>query len=292
MERCNLSAQAVALIYNWWSWYPHLRESRTFDLKVPHGDICALRYRVPFRHTAVILRHMSASDRPVFDLPEFTALQVRLAVALVLSFTVHLSLIYLLPVRPPSHAPAAPVLQVTLEEGRLTATRQVTDVPPVLAAAREAAAATVPRPRQQAASTLPDVDLAKPAAPPDVAETLPVPADAPALALELPLAEDPVYYTARELDRHPAAARPILPDYPEEAVREGVEGSVTLRLLIDEKGGLHEVAVVDADPPGMFEEVALAAFRAGNFLPGERAGRAVKSRILIKVRWEQGQARK
>jgi protein TonB len=234
---------------------------------------------------------MSPSDRPVFDLPEFTALQVRLAVALVLSFTVHLSLIYLLPVRPPSHALPVSALQVTLEEGRLAATRQVAEVPPVLVATREEAPATVLKPRQQAASTLPDVDLAKPIAPPDIAETLPAPAAAPALALEVPLAEDPVYYSAKELDRHPAAARPIVPDYPQEAVRDGVEGSVTLRLAIDEKGALREVAVVDADPPGVFEAVALAAFRAGHFLPGERAGRAVKSRILIKVRWEQGQAR-
>lgn len=234
---------------------------------------------------------MRPDESKTLGLPEITPFQARLVLALGLSLAFHLALVFLLPVRPAARV-APPVLQVTLEEGRLTATRQVTEVPPVLAAVPEAAAVTVPRPRQQAASTLPDVDLAKPAAPPDAAETLPVPAAAPALALELPLAEDPVYYTARELDRHPAAARPIVPDYPEEAEREGLEGSVTLRLLIDEKGALREVAVVDADPPGVFEEVALAAFRAGNFLPGERAGRAVKSRILIKVRWEQGQARK
>ncbi len=29
LERCNLSARAVALIYNWWSWYVRLAQART-----------------------------------------------------------------------------------------------------------------------------------------------------------------------------------------------------------------------------------------------------------------------
>ena len=29
MERCNLSARAVALIYNWWSWYVRLAHPKT-----------------------------------------------------------------------------------------------------------------------------------------------------------------------------------------------------------------------------------------------------------------------
>jgi hypothetical protein len=29
MERCNLSAKAVALVYNWWSWYVRLAHPKT-----------------------------------------------------------------------------------------------------------------------------------------------------------------------------------------------------------------------------------------------------------------------
>lgn len=105
-------------------------------------------------------------------------------------------------------------------------------------------------------------------------------------ALEVPLLEDPTWYPAKQLDVHPAALYPIKPDYPEKGAEQGVEGKVVLLLLIDEAGAVKEVTVMEANPEGIFEESALAAFSNARFAPAQKNGRAVKSRVLIRVSYE------
>jgi protein TonB len=117
-------------------------------------------------------------------------------------------------------------------------------------------------------------------APPDTAarnQSSPLP------ALDIPLAEDPTYYPGKQLDVHPAALQPIVPAYPDAVSFAGIEGTVTVLLLIDEFGTVRDVSVVEATPPGYFEESALAAFRSARFTAAIKDGRAVKSRVLIRV---------
>jgi protein TonB len=65
---------------------------------------------------------------------------------------------------------------------------------------------------------------------------------------------------------------------------------VTLLLLVDETGQVHECSVVDARPEGIFEEAALGAFRSARFSPGRKDGRNVRSRVLVKVVFNPDQA--
>jgi TonB family protein len=60
---------------------------------------------------------------------------------------------------------------------------------------------------------------------------------------------------------------------------------VVLRLLINERGTVDEVTVVRAEPIGVFEKSALAAFRGARFSPGMRYGAAVKSQLLVEVQY-------
>ena len=110
----------------------------------------------------------------------------------------------------------------------------------------------------------------------------PPPADDPLPPVEMPLLADPTWYQAAQLDVFPVAREPVRPAYPEgEAAASG--GEVTLLLLVDETGRVHECSVVDARPAGVFDDAALAAFRAARFVPGRRDGREVRSRVLVKV---------
>jgi len=207
-----------------------------------------------------------------FDIPEIQAAEARLILALVLSLALHLALLLLVQVRPPPRPQPQRILQVTLAERP--------------AAARRLAEVVVAPPAQPSPAA--SVAGAGPEQPPAVPSLqLPIPAAAsPLPTLDIPLADDPIYYTAKQLDVHPAAALPIAPDYPEGAAGGDVEGFVTLKLLIDESGAVREVSAVDAQPPGVFEVSAVAAFRAARFLPGQRNGRPVKSQILIRVTYE------
>src|SRR5690606_7916357 len=46
-------------------------------------------------------------------------------------------------------------------------------------------------------------------------------------------------------DSRPQTISPVLPDYPREAERRGIRARVRLRLLIDERGRIKEVEIVD-----------------------------------------------
>lgn len=125
-----------------------------------------------------------------------------------------------------------------------------------------------------------------PAPPPPASEAASPSPQASATGVDLPLTEDPTFYPAAKVDVHPQALRKIEPAYPNAAADAGVQGEVTLLLLIDEYGVVKEASVADAKPEGWFEESALEAFKNARFTPAERKGRAVKSRVLIRVSYE------
>lgn len=105
--------------------------------------------------------------------------------------------------------------------------------------------------------------------------------------LAVPLAEDPTYYPARQLDASATPANPVMPDYPPRAAERNIVGKVVLLLLIDEKGDVRDASIVSAEPEGWgFEESALAAFQGQKFKPAVKNGHAVKSRFLLSVTFE------
>ena len=105
------------------------------------------------------------------------------------------------------------------------------------------------------------------------------PAPPPPADPGLPPAPD--YFAGGRLDPGPRPLEDVDPLYPEEAKQQ--EGSVVLRLLINEAGTVDNVAVVRAYPAGLFERSALEAFGKAKFSPGRMLGVAVKSQITIEV---------
>lgn len=212
------------------------------------------------------------NSQPVQDeVPDAAA---RFALALVASLALHLALIFGVQIKVVQQEERpSPLMEVRIERlaGEESSATLLTGFP----AARVANEREVPAREEKA-------PLARPVAP--AAEPEPT---APLLpTLEIPLIENPTWYPAKQVDVHPAALHPIKPDYPDKAAEQGVEGSVVLLLLIDEAGRVKEATVAEANPEGYFEASALAAFRPARFAPAQRQGRAVKSRVLIRVTYE------
>lgn len=63
-----------------------------------------------------------------------------------------------------------------------------------------------------------------------------------------------------------------------------------LTLLIDEAGSVNEVSVVEAEPAGNLEGAVRRAFASARFSPARKDGRAVKSRVMISVSYNSGEA--
>jgi len=67
-----------------------------------------------------------------------------------------------------------------------------------------------------------------------------------------------------------------VPCYPDSAYKERVSGAVLVDVIIDEDGKVISAEVAEAQPEGVFDEVALEAALECTFKPMTFEGRAVK----------------
>ncbi len=114
-------------------------------------------------------------------------------------------------------------------------------------------------------------------APPDLGPT-----SAPALPTA-PLGVDTTWYQVRQVDSQPRALTRVEPRYPEQARRRNLEGTLKLMLKIDDLGRVQSAEVVEADPPGVFEETAQEAFRKIRFQPAMKDGRPVRIQAYYRI---------
>ena len=201
----------------------------------------------------------------------------RFALALLASLALHLALILGVQIKAAQQSgKTQSVMEVRIE-------RAAGEVSSVLFSASEPAVVQVTKESESLEPVRDQKEVPPPAMPasPAVEQASPL-----LPALEIPLLEDPTWYPAKQVDVHPTALYPIKPGYPEKGVELGVDGKVVLLLLIDETGLVKEVSVMEAEPEGVFEESALVAFRNARFAPAQKNGRAVKSRVLIRVSYE------
>lgn len=215
-------------------------------------------------------------------LPDSRTSWQRFGVALLLSAALHAWLVVALPVKPSRHA-GRPGRAL---EARLVARQEPAAAKPTAVAGRKEAVA----PARDAVAPPPEPPKAAPEPPPEPlpqAESRvdPPPVEGPP-GIEVPQVEDPEFYPARMLDRFPKPVAEVELRYPQLANNEDLNGTVTLLLLIDELGMVVKASVVEADPPGYFEDAAIEAFRSVLFTPAQRDGKVVKSRLVVQVSFD------
>lgn len=97
---------------------------------------------------------------------------------------------------------------------------------------------------------------------------------------------DPTYFPSEQLDEAPRLLGDIRQVYPARARNAGIEGFVTLSLLINERGEVDEINVVKSQPVGFFEDAAIAMLRGQRFTPATKRGEVVKSLWQKTVRFK------
>jgi protein TonB len=144
------------------------------------------------------------------------------------------------------------------------------------------------------------------AASPEVRETVALDvADHPAVEAELPDLEPnpprPLVRAspqAETLEPEAAPARPevsysetyvilhmVKPTYPPRELADGIEGNVTVELLVDERGRVVEATVLSALGPVSFQESTLEAVREFRFQPATEDGKPITMRIKFLVKF-------
>jgi len=205
------------------------------------------------------------------DLP---ALLARLLVALVASVALHLGLMQLFSSLPagkpvPASAPRLTARLAPLPQADAPAPVPAPLQPPV-AAASASGAGPAPAPPKTAAP-------AEPATP-----------QAGSSATNLVRLPAPRYYRSNELDDKPGLAMAITPQYPATAMQTKQGGRVVLRLLINDRGGLDDISVLEAEPAGVFNDSALEAFRSARFVPGKLEGLDVRTQLDLELSYVPG----
>lgn len=137
-----------------------------------------------------------------------------------------------------------------------------------------------PTDRWKAEPTRPRPIVDTPAGPAPFALDPPA-ADPGPVTIAPPLAE-PMFRQAR---MDPGAIGRFQPPYPSSMVRNGVEGSVTVKVLIGADGRVRSIELVDATHAAFFDTTRDHALRAWRFQPATRDGVAVESWRTMTVRF-------
>lgn len=183
-----------------------------------------------------------------------------------ISIGLHGALIALVKIAPPREMPATHTM-----EARLVPANQTREVPLYLPDL-----------------TSPAIDeilaYAPPPASPVVNQPLPPPAtqETPIPQIEIPLAVDLHYYSARELDTTPIG------NLPDPVLPETLSGKVKYRIKVEEDGRVSDVEVISVDIPNEGDAAAALAntetlIRATRFRPGMKQGRAVRAVVVYEL---------
>ena len=73
------------------------------------------------------------------------------------------------------------------------------------------------------------------------------------------------------------------PEYPDRARREGKEGRVVLRVLVDEQGKSKSVAVNDSSGSESLDRAAAEAIKLWRFSPARYGGKLVESWVKVPI---------
>lgn len=157
---------------------------------------------------------------------------------------------------------------------------------------------------QDAAESIPDIDVARMG----VSATVPhiMPMAVPAMTPDRNVVLVPAVVARQPLIPAPAPAMPVpvrvtAPTYPKAALERGIEGHVELEFGLDARGNVRDIQVLDATPAGVFDYAAEQALDSWKFaapaggahqryrqtltfvLPGSTKGRVLKNTIQARA---------
>jgi protein TonB len=95
-----------------------------------------------------------------------------------------------------------------------------------------------------------------------------------------PMEEEPIVPFFALSDK-PTVIKQSRPDYPELARKAGIEGRVTVKVLINTKGDVEKVELVKGHP--MLNDAAMEAAKKWKFTPGKQRDRFVKVWMNIPI---------
>ena len=80
--------------------------------------------------------------------------------------------------------------------------------------------------------------------------------------------------------------RYVPPEYPDRALSNRIDGSVTVQYVVDKKGYTKDVQVIESVPKGVFDSAATDAIRRWRYRPAQYDGQPVEVPVRTRIRFE------
>ncbi len=90
----------------------------------------------------------------------------------------------------------------------------------------------------------------------------------------------------KNLDKKPKVVEKAMPVYPEEACRKNQTGITVVNVVVDESGRVSRTKIEKSSGFPLLDEAAVQAALKFRFEPGEKDGKAVKTRMTIPFRFK------
>ena len=90
----------------------------------------------------------------------------------------------------------------------------------------------------------------------------------------------------QEVEQKPVELNNVEPIYPYRAKRRGLEGFVKISFLVTTTGKVTNLTVLEAQPPGLFDQSVRQIVRHWRFNPGVKDGRAVDTLMTTTIRFK------
>ncbi len=87
-----------------------------------------------------------------------------------------------------------------------------------------------------------------------------------------------------KVDENPVPVKTPPPAYPTDLLQQGVSGTAVVTVVIDENGDVLAAEARKASHDG-FKDPAVEAVKNWKFTPGKVAGKAVKTRVAIPIKF-------
>lgn len=72
----------------------------------------------------------------------------------------------------------------------------------------------------------------------------------------------------------------VPPEYPAEALQRKLEGCVLASVTVSPSGEVSDVQILQSDHAGVFDQSVIDSQKAARYLPAQKEGGAVESRVL------------
>lgn len=93
-------------------------------------------------------------------------------------------------------------------------------------------------------------------------------------------------YQLAEVDQKPQLISRVQPIYPYSAKNREITGMVVLKFIVNTKGEVTNISVVEAKPKGIFEQSAISAVKKWAFKPGTYQGEPVRTWVTVPITFE------